>query len=101
MAFIGNRSAIAQLPPFQRPAMNYMWRTLHGEEQPQAQEQQLQQQHVKGTPAFLFWRSVYFSKLLSGSNRAAIAKDWLRTEVMGRDVVLTHSPIMPRSYESG
>jgi hypothetical protein len=31
---------------------------------------------------------VYFSKLLSGSNRLAVAVDWLRTEAFGRDIAV-------------
>ena len=107
MAFIGDRSAIAQLPGAERPAMNYVWRNLHGapQEAPAkdkaAANAKPPNQHMTGHTAFLFWRSVYFSKLLSGSNRTAIVGDWLRTEVFGRDVVQHSAPIMPRSFESG
>ena len=107
MAFIGDRSALAQLPGAERPAMNYVWRNLHGapQEAPAkdkaAANAKPPNQHMTGHTAFLFWRSVYFSKLLSGSNRTAIVGDWLRTEVFGRDVVQHSAPIMPRSFESG
>lgn len=102
MAFIGRGAAIAQLPgpPLQRPKLNYVWRSLHAADSVDEEAEKAKPQFLTGGTAFLFWRSVYFTKLLSGSNRANIVGDWIKTEVFGRDVVQRDVPIMPRSYES-
>ena len=47
-----------------------------------------EERNLTGSAAFAFWRGVYFSKLLSGSNRLAVAVDWLRTEAYGRDIAV-------------
>lgn len=39
-----------------------------------------------GYSTFLFWRSVYFSKLLSSRNRVYVLYDWFKSTVFGRDI---------------
>ena len=41
---------------------------------------------VEGGRAFIIWRSLYFSKLLSHRNKAQVAFDWLKCGVFGRDI---------------
>jgi NADH:ubiquinone reductase (non-electrogenic) len=41
---------------------------------------------VEGGPAFLIWRSLYFTKLMSGRNKLQVAGDWLKTWLCGRDI---------------
>lgn len=39
-----------------------------------------------GLLTFMFWRSVYVSKLLSTRNRLYVLNDWLRAAIFGRDI---------------
>ena len=39
-----------------------------------------------GFITFLFWRSVYFSKLMSLRNRVLVLFDWVKSHVLGRDL---------------
>ena len=43
---------------------------------------------IKGTgsKAYALWASVYWSKLLSMTNRACVGFDWFKTKAMGRDI---------------
>jgi len=43
---------------------------------------------IKGTgsQAYALWASVYWSKLLSMTNRACVGFDWFKTKTMGRDI---------------
>ena len=93
MAYIGNSQAIAQvsLPTSLKlgtpPKLNdhLWWRALHGAdsksspgpatgagEAGRAEGGWNKQRNLTGGAAFAFWRGVYFSKLLSGSNRLAV-----------------------------
>ncbi|KAL7470594.1 hypothetical protein ACHAXS_010843 [Conticribra weissflogii] len=49
---------------------------------------------VTGTPAFLLWRSLYWTKLLSTSSRLSLGSDWIRAHWSGRDVV---EPVLKRN----
>lgn len=40
----------------------------------------------RGFMTFLFWRSVYLSKLVSWRNRALVLFDWFKSVVLGRDL---------------
>lgn len=40
----------------------------------------------KGRSAWLFWRSVYLTKLVSWSNKAKVLFDWIKARVFGRDL---------------
>jgi NADH:ubiquinone reductase (non-electrogenic) len=110
-------------PPLQRLRDHVWWRSLHGAAAPSLEAAEdlsfavsssspslsslspEQERKEKFTPpeertltggaAFAFWRGVYFSKLLSGSNRLAVATDWLRAELFGRDVTV-HQAQMKR-----
>jgi NADH:ubiquinone reductase (non-electrogenic) len=44
--------------------------------------------HFKGRGflAFVFWRSVYLTKLVSLRNKATVLIDWLRTFIFGREI---------------
>jgi NADH:ubiquinone reductase (non-electrogenic) len=46
---------------------------------------------VEGHAAFAIWRSLYFSKLMSSRNQAAVAFDWVKTSIFGRDISTTHN----------
>ena len=39
-----------------------------------------------GFITFVFWRSVYFSKLMSARNRVLVLFDWLKSHMLGRDL---------------
>ena len=41
---------------------------------------------IEGAGAFAIWRSLYFSKLMSGRNQAQVGFDWIRTSLFGRDI---------------
>jgi NADH:ubiquinone reductase (non-electrogenic) len=51
------------------------------------------QRAVTGTPAFVLWRSLYWSKLLSTSTRFSLTADWIKALLSGRDVV---EPVLKR-----
>jgi len=40
----------------------------------------------RGFVTFLFWRSVYLSKLVSARNRVLVLFDWVKSHVLGRDL---------------
>jgi len=86
LAYIGGAQAIAQIsnPLGKGPASDhFFWRSIY-----QACENDHDHHtiNVSGWSAFGFWRSVYFTKLLSGRNRISVAFDWLRTTFNGREV---------------
>jgi NADH:ubiquinone reductase (non-electrogenic) len=41
---------------------------------------------AKGKAAFFFWRSAYFTRLLSVKNKILVLFDWLKTFLFGRDI---------------
>lgn len=41
---------------------------------------------MEGNSAFAIWRSLYFSKLMSGRNQAQVAFDWAKSSIFGRDI---------------
>ena len=53
---------------------------------------------VEGKSAFGIWRSLYFSKLLSGRNQAQVCADWGFTTLFGRDI---SNPRVVRVKEDG
>lgn len=40
----------------------------------------------KGFSTWLFWRSTYLTKLVSGKNKILVIFDWLKTLIFGRDI---------------
>ena len=58
LAYIGAGKALADLP-------NVQW---------------------SGRAAWLFWRSVYLTKLVSPSNKIKVLFDWLKARLFGRDL---------------
>eukprot|EP00584_Thalassiosira_punctigera_P024347 CAMPEP_0172574364 /NCGR_PEP_ID=MMETSP1067-20121228/136663_1 /TAXON_ID=265564 ORGANISM="Thalassiosira punctigera, Strain Tpunct2005C2" /NCGR_SAMPLE_ID=MMETSP1067 /ASSEMBLY_ACC=CAM_ASM_000444 /LENGTH=593 /DNA_ID=CAMNT_0013366989 /DNA_START=59 /DNA_END=1841 /DNA_ORIENTATION=+ len=49
---------------------------------------------LTGRPAFVLWRSLYWTKLLSASSRLSLGSDWMRARLSGRDVV---EPVLKRT----
>ncbi|KAL7541856.1 hypothetical protein ACHAXR_011308 [Thalassiosira sp. AJA248-18] len=49
---------------------------------------------LTGKPAFVLWRSLYWTKLLSTSSRISLGSDWMRAKLHGRDVV---EPVLKRA----
>jgi len=49
---------------------------------------------VTGMPAFMLWRSLYWTKLLSTSSRLSLGGDWVKAKLHGRDVV---EPVLKRT----
>jgi NADH:ubiquinone reductase (non-electrogenic) len=41
---------------------------------------------ARGFVTFIFWRSVYLSKLVSFRNRILVLIDWLKSHLLGRDL---------------
>ena len=54
-------------------------------------------QVVEGQTAFVIWKSLYFSKLLSSRNQAQVAFDWVQTSIFGRDISTTHNVEVAKS----
>ena len=52
------------------------------------------QRAITGTPAFVLWRSLYWTKLLSLNSRLSLATDWIKSMLSGRDVV---EPVLKRA----
>mmetsp|Transcript_1990 Transcript_1990/g.4359 ORF Transcript_1990/g.4359 Transcript_1990/m.4359 type:complete len:564 (+) Transcript_1990:107-1798(+) len=52
------------------------------------------QRGLTGLPAFVIWRSTYWTKLLSTSSRLSLASDWVKAKLHGRDVV---EPVLKRA----
>ena len=48
---------------------------------------------ITGTPAFVLWRSLYWTKLLSTSSRLSLTADWIKSLISGRDIV---EPVLKR-----
>jgi len=51
------------------------------------------QRAITGSVAFVMWRSIYWTKLLSHSSRIHLSMDWLSAMLSGRDVV---EPVLHR-----
>jgi len=49
---------------------------------------------LTGRPAFVLWRSLYWTKLLSTSSRLSLGSDWIKAKLSGRDVV---EPVLQRT----
>lgn len=49
---------------------------------------------LTGKPAFVLWRSLYWTKLLSTSSRLSLGGDWIKAKLHGRDVV---EPVLQRA----
>lgn len=49
---------------------------------------------LTGKPAFVLWRSLYWTKLLSNSSRLSLSSDWMKAKLQGRDVV---EPVLQRA----
>ena len=51
------------------------------------------QRALTGTPAFVLWRSLYWTKLLSTSSRISLSMDWCKSLLSGRDI---NEPVLKR-----
>ena len=51
------------------------------------------QRAITGAPAFVLWRSLYWTRLLSTSSRLSLSADWIKAWLSGRDVV---EPVLKR-----
>ena len=51
------------------------------------------QRAISGAPAFVLWRSLYWTKLLSMRSRVNLTMDWIKASLSGRDVV---EPVLKR-----
>ena len=88
MAYVGGKEAVVQTP------MGYsFFRSLHETTGDSAKPPE---RTLTGSSAFIFWRSVYFTKMLSVKNTMKIAYDWTATEVFGRDVAMHQAPMGSR-----
>lgn len=61
------------------------------------------QRAITGTPAFVLWRSLYWTKLMSTSSRLSLSMDWMKSLLSGRDVVepvLQRRPTIAESVET-
>ncbi|MCB0334731.1 MAG: FAD-dependent oxidoreductase [Bdellovibrionales bacterium] len=58
LAYLGNSRALAEIGPI----------------------------HWKGFTAWIFWRSVYLTKLVSIKNKVLVLFDWFKAKIFGRDV---------------
>ena len=86
---LGQGNGIAQLLVGKKsPAFN-VWDTIGA--QPVGKDGE--QRGITGTPAFLLWRSLYWTKLLSTSSRISLTMDWMTSLVHGREVV---EPVLKR-----
>lgn len=59
------------------------------------------QRAITGAPAFVLWRSLYWTKLLSTGSRFSLTVDWMKSMFSGRDVVepvLKRSPTIVQSF---
>ena len=83
---LGNGNAIAQLAP-PKSAAFLAWRSLHSAAGTNSVGADGDQRAVTGAPAFMLWRSLYFTQLLSASGRAKVSWDWIQTQFSGRNVV--------------
>lgn len=91
---LGSDNGIAQLLPGGDPSSSsfnvFVWDALgaptigkNGDERA-----------VTGRPAFVLWRSLYWTKLMSTSSRLSLGGDWIRARLQGRDVV---EPVLKRA----
>ncbi|KAH8056286.1 oxidoreductase [Aureococcus anophagefferens] len=72
----------------------YAWRGLH------AAGKDGDERAVVGGPAFVLWRSLYFSQLLSAKTCFSVSSDWLKTLTSGRDAGAVE-PIQRRATDAG
>jgi len=60
------------------------------------------QRTLTGAPAFVLWRSLYWTKLLSLRSRLSLSADWMKARFAGRDVVepvLQRKPTIAQPHE--
>ena len=93
---LGSGNGVAQLAaPASSPAY-LAFRGLHGAAGSEVVGKD--ERSLVGGPAFLFWRSVYFSQLLSNKTRLAVSSDWLRAQTSGREIA---EPVQRRKTQVG
>jgi len=88
---LGSNNGIAQLVSGPSSSSNFdIWALIGAEPLGPDGDQRA----LKGTPAFVLWRSLYWTRLLSTSSRMSLAADWMKARYSGRDVV---EPVLQRT----
>ena len=97
---LGSNNGIAQLVSGPSSSSNFdIWALIGAEPLGPDGDQRA----LKGTPAFVLWRSLYWTRLLSTSSRMSLAADWMKAKYAGRDVVepvLQRTPTVRRPVET-
>jgi NADH dehydrogenase FAD-containing subunit len=86
LAYVGTSKGVAELKSV---LWNNPLEMLSGGRKDKEQEQDGEKPTptvVEGGRAFVIWRSLYFSKLLSQRNKFQVGFDWMKTGVFGRDI---------------
>jgi NADH:ubiquinone reductase (non-electrogenic) len=84
---LGNNNGMAQFP---NGGKFNVWDAIGA----QKVDDNNDQRGLTGLPAFVIWRSTYWTKLLSTSSRLSLASDWVKAKLNGRDVV---EPVLQRA----
>lgn len=80
---LGQGNGIAQLLVPSESASFNVWEAIGA----QAVGPNGDERAITGTPAFILWRSLYWTKLMSTSSRLSLTVDWIKSLLSGRDVV--------------
>jgi len=89
---LGSDNGIAQLPIPTNASFN-VWDTLGAP----TIGKDGKETALTGKPAFVLWRSLYWTKLLSTSSRLSLVGDWINSRLSGRDIV---EPVLHRKVTS-
>lgn len=94
LAYIGSSRGVADLKPllWERYPGNSTRNGISGNDKTGGSLQ------VEGNTAYILWRSLYFTKLMSGRNRLQVAGDWFKTWMCGRDI--SSLELLPASTET-
>lgn len=87
---LGSDNGIAQLLAPAGSAQFNVWDALGAQQVGKNGDERA----LTGTPAFVLWRSLYWTKLMSTSSRLSLGSDWIRAQIHGRDVV---EPVLQRT----
>ena len=87
---LGSDNGIAQLLAPAGSAQFNVWDALGAQQVGKNGDERA----LTGAPAFVLWRSLYWTKLMSTSSRISLGSDWIRAQINGRDVV---EPVLQRT----
>jgi len=80
LAYVGGSKGVAELK-------NVLWTANAGSAIKRGGDAEAEDGYdVEGAGAFAIWRTLYFSKLLSGRNMINVLFDWGKTSLSGRDI---------------